>query len=74
MFFSNCGQKKNNPFFYQVEYTSYHDGVTAPLLHGEAVSIGMCVSADIALVMGLCDEGCVRATYEACETVREKKR
>ena len=52
-----------------VEYTSYHDGVSSALLHGEAVSIGMCVSADIAFLMGLCDEKCVAETYLACETV-----
>jgi len=52
-----------------IEYTSYHDGVSSALLHGEAVAIGMCVSADISFLMGLCDEACVAETYLACETV-----
>lgn len=36
-----------------------------PLLHGEAVCIGMCVSAEIALARGLCTEECVQQHYDA---------
>eukprot|EP00965_Chrysotila_dentata_P188685 6172885-Pleurochrysis_carterae.AAC.1 len=34
------------------------------MLHGEAVAIGMVVSAEIAFLMGLCDETCVREHYD----------
>eukprot|EP00965_Chrysotila_dentata_P011319 369451-Pleurochrysis_carterae.AAC.1 len=34
------------------------------MLHGEAVAIGMVVSAEVAFLMGLCDEQCVREHYE----------
>jgi 3-dehydroquinate synthase len=33
------------------------------LLHGEAIAIGMCVSAEIALAMGLCNQATVDAHY-----------
>jgi len=34
------------------------------LLHGEAVSIGMCVSAEVAYLVKLCDRGCVDLHYK----------
>jgi 3-dehydroquinate synthase len=34
------------------------------LLHGEAIAIGMCVSAEIALLLGLCSPAVVDAHYE----------
>ena len=34
------------------------------LLHGEAIAIGMCVTAEIALLLGVCDESMVTAHYE----------
>lgn len=40
-----------------------------PLLHGEAVAIGMCVSSEIALMRGLCDQECVDTHYGACHTL-----
>jgi len=46
-----------------VEHLSWHDG-REPMLHGEAVAIGMVVSAEIAFLMGLCDETCVREHYD----------
>jgi 3-dehydroquinate synthase len=33
------------------------------LLHGEAISIGMCVSAELALALGLCEPSVVQAHY-----------
>lgn len=41
----------------------------SPLLHGEAVAIGMCVSAEIALMRGLCDSACVEKHYDAILTL-----
>jgi 3-dehydroquinate synthase len=51
-----------------VEHLSWRQG-HVPLLHGEAVAIGMCVSAEIALARGLCDEACVAAHYETMAQV-----
>lgn len=48
-----------------IESLSWNDGHEA-LLHGEAVAIGMCVSAEIALQRGYCDEATVHAQYDAC--------
>lgn len=48
-----------------VEYLSWH-APHEPLLHGEAVAIGMCVSAEIAFARGLCNEATVEAHYDSC--------
>eukprot|EP00961_Rhodomonas_salina_P170540 2298722-Rhodomonas_salina.1 len=40
-------------------------GSGVALLHGEAVAIGCCVSAEISRIMGLCDDACVEAHYDA---------
>ena len=45
-----------------IEHLSWHDG-RAPLLHGEAVAIGMCVTAEIAGVMGKCTPAVVAQHY-----------
>lgn len=42
-----------------LSWTTGHE----PLLHGEAVAIGMCVSAEIALARGYCDAFCVDEHY-----------
>ena len=34
------------------------------LLHGEAIAIGMCVMAEIALLLGVCNKNTVTAHYE----------
>ena len=55
-----------------VEHLSWHpfdesaSPKPSPLLHGEAVAIGMCVSAEVALLMGLCTEDVVDEHYECC--------
>jgi 3-dehydroquinate synthase len=36
------------------------------LLHGEALAVGMCVSSEIAKVLGLCQRNTVEAHYEIC--------
>lgn len=55
-----------------IEHLSWHppercDGKLhpkpSPLLHGEAVAIGMCVSAEVARLMDLCDDDCVEQHY-----------
>lgn len=51
-----------------IESLSWNDGHEA-LLHGEAVAIGMCVSAEIALKRGYCDEATVHSHYDACLTL-----
>ncbi len=37
------------------------------LLHGEAVAIGMCLTAQIANILGVCDESVVETHYNICE-------
>jgi 3-dehydroquinate synthase len=48
---------------HSAEFLSFHTGGTA-LLHGEGVSIGCCITAEIALIMGLCDQACVDMHYQ----------
>ncbi|KAL1504203.1 hypothetical protein AB1Y20_010612 [Prymnesium parvum] len=60
-----------------IEHLSWHpaecdkDGMNtlAPLLHGEAVAVGMAVSAEVSHLMGLCDEKCVAEHYSTLEAV-----
>lgn len=40
------------------------------LLHGEAISIGMCVSAELALALGMCDPSVVQAHYRLFSAYR----
>jgi 3-dehydroquinate synthase len=42
-----------------LSWTHLHE----PLLHGEAVAIGMCVSAEIAYARGLCSRDCLEEHY-----------
>jgi 3-dehydroquinate synthase len=37
------------------------------LYHGEAVAVGICISAEISRLLGLCDEETVSAHYELCK-------
>jgi len=46
-----------------IEHLSWHHG-NEPLLHGEAVAIGMCVSAEVAYLLGICKENVVDEHYE----------
>ena len=47
-----------------IEHVSWSGEKHSPLLHGEAVAIGMCVSAEVALLMGKCDQKTVDEHYE----------
>ena len=47
-----------------VEHLSFHSKGVAPLLHGEAVAIGMCVTAEVAKILGVCDSKTVDEHYE----------
>lgn len=47
-----------------VEHLSWQPGYGPAMLHGEAIAIGMCVSAEIAYIMDLCDEDVVDRHYE----------
>eukprot|EP00996_Jenningsia_fusiforme_P000196 NODE_1153_length_1672_cov_949.829328_g1023_i0.p1 GENE.NODE_1153_length_1672_cov_949.829328_g1023_i0~~NODE_1153_length_1672_cov_949.829328_g1023_i0.p1 ORF type:complete len:497 (+),score=101.02 NODE_1153_length_1672_cov_949.829328_g1023_i0:175-1491(+) len=49
-----------------VEHLSWEEGRGGALLHGEGVTIGMCVSAEIAFLMGLCTAEVVEKIYSAC--------
>lgn len=51
-----------------MEHLSWH-GEHSPLLHGEAVAIGMCVSAEIARSRGLCDDATVECHYSTMRAV-----
>lgn len=44
-----------------VEHLSSYD-----LFHGEALAIGMCVCAEVAKMVGVCDEQTVKAHYDIC--------
>ena len=46
-----------------VESLSWAGYSCEPLLHGEAVAIGMCVSAEIACARGYCDAHCLEEHY-----------
>eukprot|EP00980_Cylindrotheca_fusiformis_P008746 scaffold1869_cov122-Cylindrotheca_fusiformis.AAC.8 len=46
-----------------VEHLSFHSKGVSPLLHGEAVAIGMCVTAEVSKIMGMCDEATVDEHY-----------
>ena len=52
-----------------VEILSWHGGANEPLLHGEAVAIGMCVSAETAFQLGVCDASVVEDHYRVCAEV-----
>ena len=52
-----------------MEFLSWHGGAKNPLLHGEAVAIGMCVSAECAFLMGVCDAQAVEDHYQTCHHV-----
>mmetsp|Transcript_34354 Transcript_34354/g.75468 ORF Transcript_34354/g.75468 Transcript_34354/m.75468 type:complete len:674 (+) Transcript_34354:309-2330(+) len=45
-----------------IEHLSYAQNQT-PVLHGEALAIGMCISAEISLLMGLCSDETVESHY-----------
>lgn len=47
-----------------VEHLSFHSKGVSPLLHGEAVAIGMCVTAEVGKIMGVCDQATVDEHYE----------
>jgi len=46
-----------------VEHLSFHTGGVSPLLHGEAVAVGMCVTAEVAKLLGTCDQQTVDEHY-----------
>ncbi|EDQ84638.1 uncharacterized protein MONBRDRAFT_30054 [Monosiga brevicollis MX1] len=53
-----------------VEFLSLHtEGSKAALLHGEGVTIGMCLSAEVARLKGICDDVCVERHYEVCQAM-----
>lgn len=49
---------------HSVEHMSWSSKAHQPLLHGEAVAIGMCVSAEVALLKGVCTQAVVDAHYD----------
>ena len=46
-----------------VEHLSFHSEGIAPLLHGEAVAIGMCCTIEVSKIMGFCDQKTVDEHY-----------
>jgi len=54
-----------------IEFLSWHGGCPhhGPLLHGEAVAIGMCVSAEVAYIMGVCTRHVVEEHYRLVASV-----
>jgi len=47
-----------------VEHLTWKPNCGPPLLHGEAIAIGMCASAEIAYILGICTEEVVDEHYE----------
>jgi len=47
-----------------VEHLSFHTEGVQPLLHGEAVAIGMCITAEVAYLLGICTEEVVDQHYD----------
>jgi 3-dehydroquinate synthase len=47
-----------------VEHLSFHSKGVSPLLHGEAVAIGMCVTAEVGKILGVCDQATVDEHYD----------
>jgi len=64
--FNEMVPQYGHSFGHAVEHLSYHDGQT-PLLHGEAVAIGMCLCAEVSLLMGFCDTKTVDEHYKIVE-------
>lgn len=46
-----------------VEHLSFHTKGVSPLLHGEAVAVGMCVTAEVSKLLGACDQQAVDDHY-----------
>lgn len=49
---------------HSVEHMSWSSKAHQPLLHGEAVAIGMCVSAEVAFLKGVCTRSVVDEHYD----------
>jgi hypothetical protein len=47
-----------------VEFLSFHSKGVSPLLHGEAVAIGMCVTAEVGKILGVGDQKTVDEHYD----------
>lgn len=47
-----------------IEHLSFHTKGVSPLLHGEAVAIGMCVTIEVARILQFCDQMTVDDHYE----------
>ena len=47
-----------------IEHLSFHTEGVSPLLHGEAVAVGMCITAEVAKALGVCDQKTVDEHYE----------
>ena len=47
-----------------VEHLSFHSKGVSPLLHGEAVAIGMCVTVEVGRILGVCNDHTVEEHYD----------
>jgi 3-dehydroquinate synthase len=47
-----------------IEHLSFHSRGVSPLLHGEAVAIGMAVTAEVGKILGVCDASTVDDHYK----------
>jgi len=61
--FNEMVPQYGHSFGHAVEHLSYREGQT-PLLHGEAVAIGMCLCAEVSHLMGFCDAKTVNEHYQ----------
>jgi diketogulonate reductase-like aldo/keto reductase/3-dehydroquinate synthetase len=48
---------------HSIEHLSFHTKGVSPLLHGEAVAVGMCVTAEVSKLLGACGQETVDEHY-----------
>ena len=49
---------------HSIEHLSFHSKGVSPMLHGEAVAVGMCVTAEVGRILGVCDDSTVDDHYK----------
>lgn len=61
--FNEMVPQYGHSFGHAIEHLSYHQGQT-PLLHGEAVAIGMCLCVEVSYLLGFCTKETVNEHYD----------
>jgi len=63
--FNEAAPQAGHVVGHAVEFASWKNKAVDPLLHGEAVAVGLCVTAEIAHLVGVCSEEVVERTYDS---------